>query len=259
MKGVNIMKLKVKYTYEEAYLPTKRHRIPRYRDAEGETEVTINEVTAEDAPVALRVRNYDKTAEDYRWWNKKLWTKVMWHERYCGKSGIYPLDEFMESIKYHSDYLYHKDKENAEREKHDYVAKHLIIDGVVYKETGEPRYVSMTFGLGHNHGETSLMIDNYYNGNINKNCYFNALDRDKAIEYTKERAIRRGDTESIDRIGKSYNIEVLIPEAVRCNPQAEAGEGDEFLNKLYAITEKTSSAEESAILSLLVLAKEIEK
>jgi hypothetical protein len=136
---------------------------------------------------------------------------------------------------------------------------YIIIDGVVYKEIGEPRYVSMTFGLGHNHGSTSIMIDNRYNSNISKDSYFNALQREEAIKFTKERAIRRGDTNSINRIGESYNIEVLIPEAVKCNPQEEHGDGDPFLNSLYAITESSSNTNEAAILGMCLTASQNKK
>lgn len=135
----------------------------------------------------------------------------------------------------------------------------MIIDNIVYSVVGEPRYVLMTFGLGHNHGGTSLMIDNYYNSNISKNCYFNALERDKAIAETINTATRRGDDESIDRIGKSYNIEVLIPQAVHCKPQLEHGEGDPFINSLNAITESSSTIGEAAIFSMLVLSSEMKK
>jgi len=250
------MKIEVKYNYTEGYLPTKRHKILRYRDVVGMTMVEINEIKKEDAPIALRVHNYDETIKDYRYWNNKLWTVVMWQERHCGKEGLYPIDEFLNSIQYRS---YYKDIESIENEIHEYTSKHVIIDGVIYQETGEPRYVSMTFGLGHNHGGTSLMIDNYYNSNISKNSYFNALERDKAIEYTKSRAIKRGDTNDVDRIGKSYNIEVLIPEAVKCIPQKEHGDGDPFLNSLYAITESSSSINEATVLGLTVLANEFNK
>jgi len=48
--------------------------------------------------------------------------------------------------------------------------------------------------------------------------------REKAIEFTKTRAIVRKDTKDVDRIGKSYNIEVLIPESIKCNPQKDHDE-----------------------------------
>ena len=210
------MKMEVKYTYSEGYLPTKRHKILRYRDIEEVTTISIKEIKKEEAPIALRVHNYDGNIEDYRYWNNELWSIVMFQ----GK--LYPIDEFLNSIKNRS--YYSENKEEVKNEIYEYELKYIIIDDVVYQRRGEPRYVSMTFGLGRNHGGTSLMIDNYYNSNISSKCYFNALERDKAIEFTKTRAIVRKDTKDVDRIGKSYNIEVLIPESIKCNPQKDHDE-----------------------------------
>lgn len=249
------MKINIEYKYQEGYLPTPRCRKLRYRNVEDTMEITINEITEQEAPVALYVRKHDDTKEEYRLYNNKLWTKLYWREKHCDKEGLMPLTEIHWYIRGIHDYWNHSKEEVMESYIKD-AKKYLVIDGILYKETGEPRYVSMTFGLGHNHGGTSLMIDNRYNSNISKNSYFNALQKEEAVRVTKERAMRRGDTESIDRIGKSYDIEVLIPEAVKCNPQLEAGDGDPFLNKLYGITELSSSTTEAAILSMCLLASE---
>ena len=60
------------------------------------------------------------------------------------------------------------------------------------------------------------------------------LQREEAIKYTKEKALKRGDTDDLERIGESYNIEVLIPEAVKCNPQIEHGMEIHFSTRLRA-------------------------
>lgn len=252
------MKLHIKFEYQEGYLPTPRCRKLRYRNVEDITKITVNEITEQEAPIALIVHNYDNTKKEYRYYNDKLWTKLYWNEKHCNKEGLMPLTELHWYIRGIYDYWNYSKEEVTESYIED-VKKYLIIDGVIYKETGEPRYVSMTFGLGHNHGGTSLMIDNWYNSNISKNSYFNALQREQAIKFTKERAIKRGDTNDIDRIGKSYNIEVLIPEAVKCNPQVEAGEGDSFLNSLYVITESSSSSTEAGLLSMCLFSSEFNK
>jgi hypothetical protein len=76
------------------------------------------------------------------------------------------------------------------------------------------------------------------------------LQREEAIKYTKEKALKRGDTDDLERIGESYNIEVLIPEAVKCNPQIEHGDGDPFLNALENIAENSSSSAEAGLLTI---------
>jgi len=253
------MEVTVKYEYVEGYLPTKRHRKLRYRDAEGETVVTVKEVPKEEAPVAFVVTGLLDGEKEYRLWNEKLWTPVMWASRVCGKKGLYPLEEFLKSIQYYNPYKFHKTKEEAIAEKEGYASSHLIIEGIVYEQASEPRYVINTFGLGHNHGGTSLFVTDYYNSNIGKNRYFNALEREKAIAEGKRIAQRRGDTKSVDGIGKYCNIKVCIPEAVHCNPQVDHGNGDPFLNKLDAMTEAADSVGEAAALAMLITAKEINK
>ena len=47
------------------------------------------------------------------------------------------------------------------------------------------------------------------------------------------------------------NIEVLIPESVKCNPQLEHGNGDPFINKLEGLIENTSNTSEAGLLVML--------
>jgi hypothetical protein len=133
----------------------------------------------------------------------------------------------------------------------DIFKKYIIIDGLLYKETGEPRYHISTFGLGHNHGGTGMFIDNCYNSNINRKNYFTALQREECIAYGKQVATRRGDTESVEGLGDWYDIKVLIPEAVKCNPQIEAGEGCEFINKVENIINNCQSVGEAGLFVML--------
>lgn len=95
------------------------------------------------------------------------------------------------------------------------IAKDMIfVNGIVYKKTAEPRYYAICFGLGKNHGGTSLSISNSFNPNIHMHSYFTALQFEEAKKYTIDFATRRGDDKSIPRIGEE-KIEVLIPEAVK--------------------------------------------
>ena len=258
------MKIKTKISYYEGYLPTKRHRKLRYREIEEEVELSVNKVSEEETKTAFLVKDGSSVTE-IKLWNNELWKKVLYSEKVSGAKGLYPVEEFLKSINYYSSPLYPpKDESQSDREtailsKEKYIQDYLLIDDEVYKKTSEPRYVVMTFGLGHNHGGTSLMIDGYYNSNISKDCYFNALERNRAIKEAKETAIKRGDTESIDSIGEYYNIEVLIPEAVKCNPQKEHGEGDPFINKINDITKNASSSTEAGLMAMALTFAEIGK
>ena len=135
--------------------------------------------------------------------------------------------------------------------------RYLLIDGAVWGESGEPRYVVNTFGLGHNHGGTGLFVDEYYNPNIAASNYFSALDGDKAVAYANKVAERRGDTNDVGKFEKM--IEVLIPEAVTIRPEAEHGEGDPFINKINAITEAAPDSTTAGLLAIMATAQEISK
>lgn len=95
----------------------------------------------------------------------------------------------------------------------------VIFKGEVWETCEEPMYVTMTSGLGRNHGGTALMITASYNPNIASECYFRASDREAAIAYTIETAKNRGDTDSLSEIGKYKMIEVVDPSKVRRLPE----------------------------------------
>lgn len=110
---------------------------------------------------------------------------------------------------------------------------YVFYNGAVYTTTGEPRYQINTFGLGNNHGGTAMFVVLSYNSNIGRDCYFNALQYDQACQAADAIAKGRGDTKSIP-VRPCNTIEVYIPEAVTCSPQAEHGEGDPFINSIEA-------------------------
>ena len=52
------MKFDAKIKYQEEYLPTRRHRIPRVREIEEIVPVELRELKKADAPLAMVVTNY---------------------------------------------------------------------------------------------------------------------------------------------------------------------------------------------------------
>jgi len=249
------------YEYEEGYLPTKRHRKLRWRKAEGETTLTIKEISVELAPVAFIVRNGVKfdTPVEFRLFDNRLWVPAMFGDIWVHGEGILTVEQLTDHLDRTPCYRNPKTEELVIAAKRDEADRFVIIDGVVYINEDEPRYVLMTFGLGHNHGGTALMISYHYNPNINKTAYFNALERDKAIAKAKSVAERRGDTKDIDGMGNHYIIEVIMPEAVKCNPLEDHGDGDPFLNKLNEATEHTPDLMTAALFTATVTMDELKK
>lgn len=287
------MNLKVDFTYEEKYLRTSRCRKPLARTREGIYELAIKELAKAECPIAAVVHDmksvyegatttadfegngeYKMFAEPCRVHNGKFY-------KFCRASYGAAISTAQTELKYviadiKSDlYRYSLyEKENLFSDKSVYISdnlseivdnmqaranKYISLDGELWKECGEPRYVVNTFGLGHNHGGTAMFIEEFYNSNISSKNYFNAVDRDKAITYAKETAIARGDTDSVKRIGKMENIEVLIPEFFKVDPEKEHGEGNAFLNLLEDMVTSSNNATEAGILVTLATASEINK
>lgn len=233
----------------QRYLPTKRHRKLRERYVKNNFDVEIKEVTKDEFPVAFIIHDYKKVYEnakcykefeghgDFRIFSEEIRTyhgNLYLPVRVTHGNAISLCFETLNYIKeYIEDYEpYQKGgkdfaensiikEDNIEECKERILRKSkdcIIYDGKVWKVCTEPMYVINTYGLGYNHGGTNLSITYNYNSNISENNYFNALEREKAIAYGKKVAVNRGDTKSIDRIGKFDNIEVLMPEMVKRNP-----------------------------------------
>ena len=242
------------YAYNESYIPP-RCRKPRIREVHGPCTVSIPTITSDKAPVAMRHQHcWFPEIWEYRWFNQQLYRRSPYSSYYARAEGWYPLEELKKRFRkrYFSPYEIKEDAAGGIQACQEEADRYLIINGdEVWEVVGEPRYVIVTFGLGHNHASTALMIDNFYNSNIRGDFYFSALERKKAVERCVEVALARGDTNSVEDIRDSWPIEVLIPEAVRCNPAKEAGPGNEFLNSLESLIECSDSQAEAAALVII--------
>lgn len=278
------MILTIPYEYEQSYLPTKRHRNPRFMRVKDEMQIEIEEPKAEDFPVAFIVHEYQhrhpnmKTYEDYHESDGKFELyaeeirtdrKRLYKKRYVRHGAaigapvtdpqsivqncmprwsplpLHPSDFTEKSVKIENNKRQIRtDRRNS--------AKNLkYFDGCFWEVCEEPRYVVQTFGLGHNHGGTSLFITEYYNSNIGKDRYFNAMQRAEAIAYGKNVAMRRGDTKDVDRIGQREWIDVMMPEMVNVNPNRQHGNGDAFQNDMENLIEHSDGAFEAGLLCML--------
>ena len=253
------MKIPVVVEYREAYLPTPRCRKYRYRKSKKEAKINVREIPSERAPVAMIVQDWndDYTKEvgtEYRFYGGKFFVPAKWRDYHCGKSGPLPVDELRWYLRCRYDYWNCDYEENRKAIQED-ARRFLIIDGSVWREIGEPRYCINTFGLGHNHGGTSLSVDNYYNSNIGKSRYFSALDGDLAVQKANEIAAGRGDTNDVGHF--KQRIKVLMPETVKVKPQKQHGDGDPFTNSLESIIKGAGSAMEAGLLAIAFTAAEI--
>ena len=255
------MKIEVNISYEEEYLPTKRHRIPRIREVEETVTVELREVKKENAPVAMVVTDYksylDENGRDHFGLRDTPYVAVE-DQLYSEKrdmwgaldKGPYSMEAFLKDIAREGDCSRSwrgKSREDMLHALQKFMDSHVLINGAIYEQRGEPRYMINTFGLGHNHGGTGLFIEGHYNPNIHKNRYFTALQRDEAIAYANKVAEARGDTESVGTFDDK-NITVYMPEMVRCNPNLEHGNGNPLLNSMEDLVQASDSSLEAGIL-----------
>ena len=252
------MKLDVDLRYVEEYLPSPRHRKLREREVKESFAVEVPETSSDSAPVVLRTHDLKRYCDaaivptDYRQFNGALFTPV----RVCDMrvpenneeaNRPFPANNLTHYIRCR----YGLSKEAAIEELTCYANDFLVIDGALWQKAGEPMYQVCTFGLGHNHGGTALMITNHFNPNCRWTSYFTALQHDEAIAAATKTALARGDDQSIKSIqSKRHYIEVLDPAAVKADPKAWDGKGDDFLNMLDTITASADSQMEAALLAI---------
>lgn len=240
-----------------------RCRKPRITEMYGNFKVKVRSITAKEAPLAFKLSDFshkENETTEIRCYNKKLYIKV-WEHNYNRETGQHdekrpymadiPQEKITDNLHVHIPYWPQEEItwDYVQKEINKRAKKFLIIDGVIWQQCGEPRYVIVTFGLGHNHGGTGLFVEEYYNSNISNKRYFSALQGKEAIEEFNRVAAGRGDTESVGNY-KEEMIEVLMPECVKLNPQKDHGEGNSFLNLLDNISQTSNSTLETGLLTI---------
>lgn len=271
----------VKFDFEQDFLPTKRHKKTRRVILQDQASVTIAEPTPEDFPVAFIVRNmrsvvdgmtsyrdyeernlkseYKMYAEEIRMYGKRFYAPV--HVEYgAAISTIFEKPDYITSAlewKYH---LWRYDEKAKQMLTEDSIvvsdtkqdilrrlekdAKDFILfDDKVWKSCKEPAYIVMSYGSGNSDGgaDLSIFVGDFHG----RQNYFNALERDKAIAYAKKIALERGDTNCIEKIGRSCDIKVLMPEAVTPNYPARTLKG------LYLIAGPSGSGKTTIVNELV--------
>lgn len=211
----------------------------------------INEVTSTQAPLAIREHGkylntnsieYEPKTIDYRWYKNKLWILHSFSRYVHAPYETQTSQQFMKDpypmtngLPYY--HAYGSQQVNRFRIM-DWAKNVILIDSMRWQQIAEPRYVIHTFGLGHNHGHpgTSLSATTSYNSNISKSRYFRIDQHNLALKTATRIALNRGDDEAIPFINEWHEkFEILIPEAIRLNPNKEHGNGDPFINKLEGL------------------------
>ena len=237
----------------------------------------MKELSENEAPIAFVIKSHSWSEMDFtpidieiRLYNGNLYQIKKCSEVLSGGKGNMPIEHLQYDLRAGDSYCLENPKydnkssiivssnfEDLKKESYNKANKIFILNGCVWRQCGEPRYVVNTFGLGHNHGGSGMFVEQSYNGNISKNNYFTALQRKEAIEYADKIASARGDTNDVGKFYDTDNIIVLLPEAVKCNPLVGAGDGDPFINSVESMINKTDSAEEAKVLTMVMTLKGI--
>lgn len=210
------MRVTVTLDYSTKNVIPPHCRKPRTVYATTVTTIEVPEVAGDDAPVAFRIADMHFGPNEYRWWDQRLWVPFLPHsnqdEPSTPGSRYFPADVELHA---HGDGL-----DEALEEARRQFEQYLIIDGKVWSEPpGEPMYLVWAGGWAAGNSTTVLVANDTPNrdlANLFRADQFD-LARDKALKIAKA----RNQTDDLDEI-RTRKIEVLIPEAIRADPQRDA-------------------------------------
>lgn len=210
-----------------------RARKPRDIRDKVTVRATMKTVSIEDAPVGLTVRHKrdridDATGEyveyeavdEYRVVDGVLMEMMKTSVHRGDAVPVLATEEFVRGVA-SSDYAYENEypayqsvesiQEDLERKTDEKMDGYRIVDGVVWRKAAEPVYQFQTFGLGRNHGGSSLSIGSAHaneRDGFQPESTFRADDYEAAVAYAVAHATERGDTNSLDHIRNTPRIEV---------------------------------------------------
>ena len=197
-------------TYTEMVLPTPRHRIPQPVETETTVEATVPQVTGEDAPVSMVVPDF-AGERTLRLWNGKLLASALDHHG----NEVPATPEKLEAL-IRSRLQYSRNSHTAvevQREVDEALAGYVAVDGHLWTEAPEPVYVVRTYGMGHNHGGTGIVILPLHPNTDLAEVYY-ADEFELALAEAQRVARERGDTDSLAHLAETDQIQVHNPAAL---------------------------------------------
>lgn len=241
---MNLIPVAVTFSYVEEEIPPRcrKPRPVRYNDGQMTAHFTVFQENNVDqhAPVAF----IDNSKADdgffafgplkYRWFKDQFWTCLPHNDmeprsRITGKA-VYeleaPFNEADFTLSFDCDY-YSKTKQEQIDKVTRLEAMYFGIQKADKIEwwlplQREPRYGIRTFGLGRNHGGTSLFFT--CRDDFSEDCMFSLLQRDEAIRGVIRVADDRGDSDDVKHYSdpeyaahRLRHLEILMPEVFLLN------------------------------------------
>lgn len=250
------MEIKTWIKYYEGYLPPRCRKL-RYRECEDYVDITLAEATLTDMSLAFEDNSYEGKGKIY-YYDGCLWAADSSFNRgfHKYKSALEKIIDENANCSWYFPRIW-RDGEHPDKEHMIYMAKMdmsncLLVDGILFRTSKEPRYVINVFGLGHNHGGTGMFCGYSYNPNISRDSYFSALQGEEAVAYANKTAASRGDTNDVGRF-KPF-IVCHRPDLVKVDPNTQHGDGDKFLNTMKDVIESSNDTVEAGLLALCLCA-----
>ena len=262
------MKIKTWIKFEESFLPPRCRKL-RYKECEEYVDIELKETTMNALKLAFIVNTFDGCS--IYAFDNKLWKKAAIRDICAGGEDEYGYHTPLQALEWWNQhgscyFRFDFDREHYGKDTsreavidcaNNDIGKYILVDGELFVQTYEPMYCIYTFGLGHNHGGTSLSVDNHYNCNISSDRYYSALEYDKAIKEVIRVAESRGDTKDVERYQELVSkpiINVILPECVHRNPELEHGTGNEVLNDFENVIKSSASSVEAGLLCIAMAA-----
>ncbi|MFS0885026.1 hypothetical protein [Aeromicrobium sp. 179-A 4D2 NHS] len=192
-----------------------------------ETKVRVRAVRPEDAPVAFTIDD-----REYRYFEGKFWTvhpEPVAYSKNPVTSTTYKVPA--RTVYVEGPVPHEADLSNwvDEVEVFDNL---LFIDDIQWSEASEPVFYAQTFGMGHNHGGTSLSIGSPDRTNGNR---YRLDEFEEARAHAVDVAADRGDTESVTRL-ESMDPPVVVHDASLLTYQPPRRETKEHRSLRYEFT-----------------------
>lgn len=152
------MIIKTWIKYEDSYLPTPRCKKLRYKECEEYIDAELKEIDQREMKLAFEDNSFEGDGKIY-YYNNKLWKKTKRNMNITKENGTKSaLEDLIWASEHCSTYFsfdfdrihYGKDtsRENTIKSIKSDMENRLLVDGVLFETTYEPRYIILNFGGG---------------------------------------------------------------------------------------------------------------
>ena len=215
------MLLKTTIKYMEGYLPTPKSKKEKFRTVDESVEVEIPEFSKNDLHPAFIVHKPDEPDETIYLCGNTLYRKMPVDGFTVRTNAATALEALTTILANKTIVSENMDRRDAMAQVFRYEEFYIIVDGVLYRQSGEPIYnIKGCSNYSLRKGFRPVEISYFTPGNMISPHDYSALDAETAIMAAKSTALAKYGETSYLWSQDFANIEVLLPEACKF-PQAK--------------------------------------